>query len=121
MEATRRDRFTAALPMLRRPHPEGTVGAVRVELRGWIGSVSESVVVGAVGRPALVAGTVAATVARWAVDGRLARSGAAGLAELVGRPAEFLAHLSERGIAVSRFEGTDAAVDERLEEPATAV
>ncbi|HEY2430877.1 MAG TPA: hypothetical protein VGI06_18215, partial [Acidimicrobiales bacterium] len=32
--ATRRDRITAALPMLRRPHPEGEVGAVRVEVRG---------------------------------------------------------------------------------------
>ena len=34
MAATRRDRLTAPLPMMRRPHPEGGVGAVRVELRG---------------------------------------------------------------------------------------
>ena len=34
MSATRRDRLTAWLPMLRRPHPEGGVGAVRVEVRG---------------------------------------------------------------------------------------
>ena len=32
--ARRRDRFTARLPMLRPPHQEGGVGAVRVELRG---------------------------------------------------------------------------------------
>lgn len=32
--ARRRDRFTAWLPMLRPPHPEGGVGALRVELRG---------------------------------------------------------------------------------------
>lgn len=34
MSATRRDRFTARLPMLRSPHGEGGVGAVRVEARG---------------------------------------------------------------------------------------
>lgn len=32
--ARRRDRFTARLPMLRPPHREGRVGAVRVEVRG---------------------------------------------------------------------------------------
>ena len=34
MSATRRDRFTARLPMLSPPHREGGVGAVRVEVRG---------------------------------------------------------------------------------------
>ena len=34
MAASRRDRLTAWLPMLRRPHPEGALGAVRVEVRG---------------------------------------------------------------------------------------
>jgi hypothetical protein len=32
--ATRRDRLTAPLPMLRTPHAEGGVGALRVEVRG---------------------------------------------------------------------------------------
>jgi hypothetical protein len=32
--ATRRDRLTARLPMLRAPHQEGGVGALRVEVRG---------------------------------------------------------------------------------------
>lgn len=32
--ARRRDRFTARLPMLKHPHPEGAVGALRVEVRG---------------------------------------------------------------------------------------
>jgi hypothetical protein len=32
--ARRRDRFTAWLPMLSPPHPEGAVGALRVEVRG---------------------------------------------------------------------------------------
>lgn len=34
LSATRRDRLTSRLPMLRRPHPEGGVGALRVEVRG---------------------------------------------------------------------------------------
>ncbi|MYJ32090.1 MAG: hypothetical protein F4067_05760, partial [Acidimicrobiia bacterium] len=34
MAATRRDRFSSWLPMLRPPHPEGKLGAVRVEVRG---------------------------------------------------------------------------------------
>ena len=34
MAANRRDRLTARLPMLRRPHPEGELGAIRVEVRG---------------------------------------------------------------------------------------
>ena len=34
MSANRRDRLTARLPMLSRPHPEGGVGALRVEVRG---------------------------------------------------------------------------------------
>ncbi len=34
VSANRRDRFTARLPMLTPPHPEGGIGAVRVEVRG---------------------------------------------------------------------------------------
>lgn len=34
VSANRRDRLTARLPMLSPPHPEGGVGAVRVEVRG---------------------------------------------------------------------------------------
>jgi hypothetical protein len=34
MSATRRDRLTSRLPMLRAPHNEGGIGALRVEVRG---------------------------------------------------------------------------------------
>jgi hypothetical protein len=34
VSANRRDRLTARLPMLSRPHPEGGVGAMRIEVRG---------------------------------------------------------------------------------------
>jgi saccharopine dehydrogenase-like NADP-dependent oxidoreductase len=102
--ASRRDRFTSRLPMLRPPHPEGTVGAVRVEVRGRRAGEAEVVILGAAGRAALLAGTVAASVATRAATGRL-RPGAGGLASLVSSPGELLAELSERGVSVLTFEG----------------
>ena len=60
LAAKRRDRFTARLPMLRPPHPEGIVGAVRVELRGRRGTAWDVSVLGAMDRPAVAAGAVAA-------------------------------------------------------------
>jgi saccharopine dehydrogenase-like NADP-dependent oxidoreductase len=111
LEATRRDRLTSWLPMMRRPHPEGLVGAVRVEIRGWVGGRPESLMLGAATAPAHVAAAVTATAARWAATGRLARPGAAGLAELVGEPGAFLRELAPEGITVSAFEGADAGLD----------
>jgi hypothetical protein len=107
LAATRRDRLTAPLPMLRRPHPEGVLGATRVELRGIRSDGSaDTVVLGAAGRPALVAGTVAGAVAAWAATGRLARAGAGGLAELVLDPGPFLRAVRNRDITVAAFEGS---------------
>ncbi len=104
MGANRRDRLTARLPMLRRPHPEGELGAIRVEIRGIEGSSRDDKVFGAVDRPAVAAGAVAALACQWAADGRLTRTGAAGLASLV-EPGPFLAALAERGVKVAVFEG----------------
>ena len=104
MAANRRDRLTARLPMLRRPHPEGELGAIRVEIRGAQGSSQDDRVLGAVDRPAVAAGAVAALACRWVSDGRLARTGAAGLASLV-EPGPFLSALAERGVKVAVFEG----------------
>ena len=59
--------------------PKGAVGAVRVEVRGRRGTGSDVRVLGAMDRPAVAAGAVAAVTAAWAADGRLARAGAAGL------------------------------------------
>lgn len=58
--ARRRDRFTAWLPMLRPPHPEGGVGALRVEVRGADASGARVCVVGGV---AELVGTAAAATA----------------------------------------------------------
>lgn len=94
----------ARLPKLRREDAEGTLGAVRVEVRGAQGTALDDRVLGAVDRPVVAAGAVAAMAARWALDGRLARAGASGLASLV-EPGPFLAALADRGVKVAVFEG----------------
>jgi hypothetical protein len=106
LAATRRDRLTSWLPMLRQPHPEGLMGSVRVELRGWVDGLPESRIVGAASPPGLIAAAVTTTAARWAAQGRLARSGAAGLAELVDQTGEFLRDVARLGVALSAFEGS---------------
>ncbi len=107
MAATRRDRFTSRLPMLRRPHPEGGPGAVRLEMRGRRDAVQSVQVLGAMDRPGVAAGAVAALVAVQAAAGELP-AGAAGLASLVD-PVPFLAELSRRGVKVAAFEGAAAS------------
>src|SRR5581483_407391 len=89
------------------PRPEGSVGAVRVEVRGRRGGATDVQVLGALDRPALAAGTVAAAAAAAAADGRLARPGAAGLAELVDDPVPFLHDLARRGVRAAVYEGVD--------------
>lgn len=112
MAATRRDRLTAPLPMMRRPHPEGGVGAVRVELRGWRDSGRHVVVLGAQARPAEGAAIVAASTALHLIDHRPA-PGAAGLASIPS-PDGLLRQVAARRLQPCRFEGfalsRDAAV-----------
>jgi len=103
--ATRRDRLTAALPMLRPPHPEGEVGAVRVEVRGRRGGGRHVVVLGSIDRPAVASGAVAAVSVLWALGGRFRGARAAGLAELLTEPGPFLAELARRGVKSAVFEG----------------
>lgn len=104
LAATRRDRLSSRLPMLRKPHPEGLVGAVRVEVRGVRDGATDALVLGALDRPAVAAGATAALAARWAVEGRLP-AGAHGLVA-VDDPVEFLAELVVVGIKAARFEGS---------------
>jgi hypothetical protein len=113
VSATRRDQATKWLPMLRRPHPEGLIGAVRAEVRGWKGSIRHAVILGALDRPAVAAGTVAAVAAQWAISDRYTRFGAGGLAELVDDTVPFLQALADRGVKAAVFEGTP-------DEPVTA-
>ena len=103
--ANRRQRLTAWLPMLRRPHPEGRIGAIRVEVRGRRDGESVIEVVGAIDRPAVAAGAVAGLAARWTVAGRL-RPGAHGLASVVD-PVPFLTELNALGVRAAVFVGSD--------------
>jgi hypothetical protein len=103
MGATRRDRLTAPLPMLRRPHPEGLVGAVRVEVRGRVGIERRVVVLGASERPAVAAGAMAATAALHALRGDLP-PGAYGMASAPDH-LSLLRDVASRGVRLSRFEG----------------
>ncbi len=100
--ATRRDKATTWLPMLRPPHPEGLLGGVRVEVRGWQGGVANTLVMGAVDRPAVAAGTLAALTAVAALRGEL-EHGAGGLAVLAKDPGRLLADLADRGVKVASY------------------
>jgi hypothetical protein len=110
VSATRRDMSTKWLPMLRRPHPEGMIGAVRVEVRGWKETSREVAVVGALDRPAVAAGTIAAICAQWARSDRFKKYGAGGLAELVDDPVPMLHELAERGVKAAIFEGSRSSI-----------
>lgn len=103
LAATRRDRFTAPLPMLRPPHPEGGIGAVRVEVRGRCGPERKVVVLGSCARPASAAATVAAAAVLHARSCR-SEPGARGLAA-IEQPQVLLAALADQGLRPSRFEG----------------
>ncbi len=103
MAATRRDRLTMQLPMLRPPHAEGLLGAVRVELRGVKDNAKLELVLGCSERPAVVAGAVAATAVE-ALRHDSIDSGAKGLGEWVDAT-RFLHALRNRGIRSEVFVG----------------
>jgi saccharopine dehydrogenase-like NADP-dependent oxidoreductase len=102
LAATRRDRLTSRLPMLRPPHPEGGLGAVRVEVRGRGDGGMAVEILGAMDRPGVAAGAVAALAAVELGAGRAKATGASGLANLVD-PKPFLLELGRRGVKVALF------------------
>lgn len=106
VSATRRDRMTARLPMMRKPHAEAGPGAVRVEVRGRKDGIASVSVLGAMDRPSVATGAVAALAAHAALTGGLREPGAAGLGASLVATAPFLAQLSQRGVKAARFEGT---------------
>lgn len=102
LAATRRDRLTSRLPMLRPPHPEGGLGAVRVEVRGRSAAGISIEILGAMDRPGIAGGAVAALTAVELGQGRATQVGAGGLASVVDvKP--FLAELARRGVKVAVF------------------
>jgi saccharopine dehydrogenase-like NADP-dependent oxidoreductase len=103
--ANRRERFLAGLATLRPPRGEGGPGAVRIEVRGLLGTERGVRVYGAMDRPAVAAGAVAAVAALHLTTARAKRSGAAGLGVLLD-PLDALQDLRERGIRAAVFEGS---------------
>lgn len=101
--ATRRDRFTIRLPMLRRPHRDGGPGGIRVEVRGRSGTAVETLVYGVMDHPSVAAATVAAVVAL-AAGREQAPIGAHGLARW-DEPSALLTELHRRGVRTATFTG----------------
>lgn len=103
--ARRRDRFTARLPMLRAPHAEGRIGAVRVEVRGSNARGGRECLV--VGVAELVGTATAATAAAFTtclLDGNV-RPGVvvAGQADLDN--VELLTQVQSFGVRLQEFTG----------------
>ncbi|MDP6863431.1 MAG: NAD(P)-binding domain-containing protein [Acidimicrobiales bacterium] len=101
--ATRRDRLTAWLPMLRPPHRDGGPGAVRVEIRGVRDEVQTTEVIGAIDYPSSAASAVAAIAAEWSLLDVLP-SGSWSLG-MLDDPLPWLQELENRGITAAVYEG----------------
>lgn len=110
--ATRRDRLTARLPMLRPPHAEGGVGALRVEVRGAAADGSRVTVVAGVAE--LVGTAAAATAATFAAELSGAAAGRIEVGVVVPGeprlPTLDLLHRAERyGVRLQLFTGIPTA------------
>ena len=111
MSATRRDRFTSRLPMLRPPHREGGVGGVRVEVRGGLaGGERETLIAGTSVRSGIAAAAVAAAMARWA-SASPAIAGAVVLGDDRLPTAALLEQIAASGVPLSEFTGRARAAD----------
>ncbi len=103
--ATRRDRMTVRLPMLRPPHADGGPGGIRVEVRGRRGRAVETMVYGVMAHPSVAAGTVAATMVLGMMATTRPEPGARGLGELPD-PLPMLRSLHDRGLRAVTYESS---------------
>ncbi len=106
--ATRRDRLTSRLPMLRQPHDDGGPGAIRVEVRGRRDHSVETIILGVMDHPSVAAGTMAAVAVAETFAGRtpIGANGVAAWAE----PKPVLTELHRRGVKVAIFSGVLAPI-----------
>ncbi len=109
VSATRRDRFTARLPMLSPPHREGGIGALRVEARGADANGRRTTLIHGV---AELIGTAAAAVAASFVD--VVADGAAPAGVLTSAdetvPNRAVLHaVMRRGVRLQAFTGMPSA------------
>lgn len=108
--ARRRDRFTARLPMLRPPHPEGGVGALRVELRGADESGARLCAIGGVAE--LVGTAAAATAATFvtAIADGLVPRGLVVAGDTALPTLELLHRVQSFGVRLQEFTGVPQSV-----------
>ncbi len=104
MAATRRDRFSSWLPMLRPPHPEGKLGAVRVEVRGQMDGAWTGRILGASAAPGFAAAAVVMSTLELIGAGKVDGAGVVGLSEIVDA-GEFLDLVAKNGVAAEEFAG----------------
>jgi hypothetical protein len=110
VSANRRDRLTARLPMLVGPHPEGGVGALRVEVRGADAAGARVVLVAGIAE--VVGAAAAATAAAFAVAldaGELGR-GVVVPGEATLDTRALLRRVEQSGVRLQEFSG-DLRVD----------
>lgn len=95
--ATRRDRVTARLPMLRPPHPEGLVGAVWAEVRGRVDGRVEHRTMAATGPQATGAAAMAAAFCWELADSTNERGDRSGIRSAASweNPVSLLQHVSK--------------------------
>jgi hypothetical protein len=105
VSATRRDRLTARLPMMSPPHAEGGLGGLRVEVRGSRDGRRVTEVAGIAERTAVVAGSVAASVADQLSTRRTSTVGAITLGDGRLDDIALVTAVIERGIRVFEYVG----------------
>jgi hypothetical protein len=105
VSATRRDRFTARLPMLAPPHAEGGMGAVRIEVRGNRGGSRIVEIAGIAERIAQLAGVVSAASAHAVATGGVTVHGARVLGESELPNAALLELVLASGVRLHQFVG----------------
>lgn len=109
MSATRRDRFTARLPMLTPPHASGNLGAVRVEARG-AGPQGERItlIAGAAGHTGDLAAAVCAATVLCMVHTDVP-AGVHAVGDDVLHTLDVLHHATLLGVRVQEFTGVARA------------
>ncbi|MFA5775263.1 MAG: hypothetical protein WC864_07790 [Ilumatobacteraceae bacterium] len=105
VSATRRDRFTARMPMLAPPHSEGGMGGLRIEVRGQRDGARHVSIAGVAERVAQVAGVVAATTAQAISSGLIDTSGAFVLGESALPNEKLLDSVLDAGVRLHEFVG----------------
>jgi len=105
VSATRRDRFTARLPMLAPPHAEGGMGAVRIEVRGNRAGSRIVEIAGIAERIAQLAGVVSAVSAHAVVTNMIEVRGARVLGEEGLPNTELLNMVLASGVRLHQFVG----------------